>query len=90
MKEKKITRQELASGMLIALTSHTDATVYILGNQHEDTGFVWQLMRHERGMITSCGWADYSSFLHPTKKQLNSIYNAPMIARYQATLTETT
>jgi hypothetical protein len=89
MKEKKITRQELASGMLIALTSHTDATVYILGNQHENTGFVWQLMRHERGMITGCGWADYSSFLHPTKEQLNSIYNAPMIARYQATLTET-
>jgi hypothetical protein len=92
MKTKKITRNELKQGMLIAVAEHEEATVYILGEQHPETGFVWRLYRYERGEICSYGWADYGCFIHPTKLQLKSTHNAPMIARYKAVqkLLETT
>ena len=89
MKVKKIARQELTSGMLVATTDHADSTVYILGEQHQDTGFVWQLLRHQRGNLSGCGWADYTTLIHPTKQQLASNHNAPMICRYQAMMAET-
>ena len=89
MKVKKITRQELTPGMLVALTDHADSAIYILGEQHEDTGCVWQLLRQQRGRLMSCGWADYTTLFHPTKKQLTNDHNAPMISRFQAMLVET-
>ena len=86
MKSKKITRIELEPGMLVVTSDAKDATVFVLADQHPDTGFVWKLIRYVRKGIVNGGWVDYSLMRHPTKAQLAQPENVTMLAHYRAAL----
>lgn len=86
MKSKKITRTQLAQGMLMVTSDQKDATIYVLGRQHDETGFVWQAIRYVQGRMVSAGWIDYSIMRHPTKEQLAQHENVTMLKQYHSAL----
>jgi len=67
-------------GTLVSVNSHPNSTVYVVGPQHAQNKFLYELTYNTMIGEVSAGWMDVSLFQMPTTAQLNADRNRWTVA----------